>query len=141
MAGSVGPVIGAAAAAAARQRLLAEEEEMTHYSTEDLNDDWEFKIVRANTAAFGNPAKLRQLQEEEARAGWVMVEKFDNSRVRFKRPASARAQDTALPPDVDPYRVYYGISATRYAVLIVAIVFALVAVGIAAMFVLMRTAP
>ncbi len=55
-------------AAGARQRLLAQEEEMTQYSPEDLNDGWEFKIVRANTGAFGHPATLRRLSERRSDA-------------------------------------------------------------------------
>lgn len=81
---------------------------MTTYTTEDLRDDWEFKIVRSYFEAFRNPQKLQQVIAEEARAGWVLVEKFDNGRLRFKRPASARANDQLLPPEVDPYRSYYG---------------------------------
>ena len=37
-----------------------------------------------------------------------MLEKFDDSRVRFKRPRSARARDAFLSEGVDPYRTRYG---------------------------------
>ena len=80
--------------------------------------DWEFKIVRSNSAAFRNPEILEKLMEEEAQAGWVMLEKFDDSRVRFKRPRSARSKDTFLPDGVDPYRTQYGGYAARRAVLV-----------------------
>ena len=100
---------GAAAAAAAEaERRRQEEEEMTKYTDADLQGDWEFKIVRANTMAFKNPEVFRQVCAEEARAGWTLVEKFDDSRLRFKRPVSARSGDAGL--DFDPYRTYYGIS-------------------------------
>ena len=100
----------AGASAARRQRMQQEkeEEEMTQYTRDDLDDDWEFKIVRSSTAAFRKRETLDKLLEEEARAGWVMLEKMDDSRVRFKRPRRARAQDDYLPPDVDPYRTNYG---------------------------------
>jgi hypothetical protein len=115
---------GAAAAAAAAQRAMEEEEEqMTPYSREELEQDWEFKIVRANTGVFGRPAVFNKLIEEEARAGWVLVEKFDNSRVRFKRPRSARLGDAQLPNNVDPYRTRYGMSEGAFAVLILVLVF------------------
>ena len=114
---------GAAAAAAAQRRLEEEEEEMTRYSREELDDDWEFKIVRANTGVFRRPAALNQLVEEEARAGWQLVEKFDNSRVRFKRPRSARQRDAQLPPGVDPYRVHFGMPEGVYVGLILLAVF------------------
>lgn len=99
-----------AAAAAAAKRMREEEEDLTKYTTEDLAEDWEFKIVRSVASAFGNPETLQCLIEEEAEAGWVLVEKFDDSRVRFKRPSSARERDHMLPLDVNPYRTQYGIS-------------------------------
>jgi hypothetical protein len=115
---------GAAAAAAAAQRQREEEEEaMTPYARQELDDDWEFKIVRANTGVFGNAAVFQRLIDEEARAGWQLVEKFDNSRVRFKRPRSARQRDAALPPGVDPYRVRYGLSEGAYVLLVLLAVF------------------
>jgi hypothetical protein len=90
--------------------MLSEEEEgdMTQYTEDDLKSNWEFKIVRSETAAFRKPEILNQLIEEESRAGWVMLEKFDDSRVRFKRPRTARAKDAFLPDDVDPYRTQSG---------------------------------
>ena len=53
---------GAAAAAAAAARLRAiheEEERLTEYSPQDLAQGWEFKILRANTAAFRDSAVKR----------------------------------------------------------------------------------
>ena len=111
-------VAGASAAAAARRRQLQEEEEMTMYSPNELNN-CEFKIVRANAGIFGKPAEFKKLIEEEARAGWELVEKFDNQRVRFKRPISARSRDSQLPADIDPYRTQYGLSPVLFALLIV----------------------
>jgi hypothetical protein len=111
-------------AAAARRRIPAEEEEMTNYSREDLGGDWEFKIVRANTGAFRNPAELEKLVKEEAQAGWILLEKFDNRRVRFKRPISARMNDSGLPPGVDPYRTQYGMSPVWFAVILSMVIIA-----------------
>jgi hypothetical protein len=85
-----------------------EEEEMTKYSQSDLEGGWEFKIVRSTFGAFRKPHKLGKLIQEEAQAGWEMVEKFDEYRVRFKRRSSARMNDPALPPNYDPYRTQYG---------------------------------
>jgi hypothetical protein len=98
-----------AAGAAAAERMRQEEEEMTKYTDPDLKDDWEFKIVRSNTASFKNPEVLRRVCEEEVQAGWILLETFDNQRLRFKRPASARAGDSALVA-YDPYRSNYGVS-------------------------------
>jgi len=110
---------GAAAAAAKRRRMrLAEEEEdMARYTQDDLNNDWEFKIVRSESGAFRKSEVLKKLIEEEARAGWVMLEKFDNRRVRFKRSRRARTRDALLPPGVDAYRTRYGSSSARFAVM------------------------
>jgi hypothetical protein len=105
------------ASLAAARRSQLEEEGMTRYSQEDLNG-WEFKIVRANTRVFGKRAVFEKLIKEEARAGWVLLEKFDDSRVRFKRPVSAREKDAGLPPGVDPYRTQYGLSPLLFVLLI-----------------------
>lgn len=97
---------GAAAAAAAEAARRNEEEEMTKYSDGDLQGEWEFKILRSNFTGFRKPDMLRQACAEEAIAGWILLEKFDDQRLRFKRPISARANDSAL--EIDPYRTVYG---------------------------------
>lgn len=79
------PVMAGAAARRRRLLLEKEEEEMTLYEQGDLDGDWEFKIVRSPTAAFHKQEAFEQLIEEEARASWVMLEKLDDRRVRFKR--------------------------------------------------------
>ena len=125
------PAAAAAAEKRRQMRRLAEEEgDMARYTQDDLKSDWEFKIVRSESGAFRKPEILRKLIEEEARAGWVMLEKFDDRRVRFKRPRSARNRDALLPPGVDPYRTQYGVSSTRIGLLVVALMMlALLALG------------
>ena len=81
---------------------------MTEYTPEELASAWEFKIVRSATGAFKRPEFLTQVLEEEKRAGWVLIEKFDNSRIRLKRPIAARANDGTL--GFDAYRSHVGIS-------------------------------
>ena len=115
-----GAILGTAAQKKRRQMqqtLQAEEEDMTTYTQDDLKGDWEFKIVRSESGAFRKPEVLEKLVDEEAQAGWVLLEKFDNSRVRFRRPHSARVKDGFLPDGVDPYRTRYGAPSARYAVL------------------------
>jgi len=90
---------------------------MTTYGSDDLNQDWEFKIVRANRPVFRRTTHLNRVLEREAQAGWIMVEKFDNSRLRFKRRRQARLNDSTLPPGVDPYRVHYGLPPVAFALL------------------------
>ena len=112
-----------AAAAAEQQRLLQqEEEEMTPYSRDDLAQNWEFKIVRSAMGGFRKPAFLQRVLDDEARAGWVLVEKFDNSRIRLKRPALARERDGKL--DFDPYRTDAGATQGMLTVVIIGAVLA-----------------
>jgi hypothetical protein len=107
----------AAAAAEAQRRAEEEEQELTPYSEQDLAADWEFKILRSNTGAFKRPEVMRQVCSEEQRAGWVLVEKFDNSRLRFKRPASAKVNDHRQV-GIDPYRTTYGMGSAAFGLLI-----------------------
>jgi hypothetical protein len=104
-----------------RERM-AEEERMSIYTPSDLGGDWEFKIVRSTTGAFSREDTLNKLIAEEAQAGWTMVEKFDDARVRFKRPVRARANDAYLPPGTDPYRSYYGLNPAATSLILVAAV-------------------
>jgi len=116
-----GAIIGAAAAAT-RQRKLAEEEEMTTYADDELQNDWEFKIVRAYRAVFAKPEAFKKLLSEEGRAGWILLEKLDDNRVRFKRRRSGQANDAQLILEgIDPYRTQYGTS-QMVIVLVIAII-------------------
>jgi len=100
---------GAAAAAAAQRReQQREEEQMTRYKSDDL-DGWEFKIVRAGSRRFRDPEAVRRVRDEESKAGWEMLEKFDDQRIRFKRRVDQRSMDAHL--DVDPYRTRVGMPA------------------------------
>ena len=108
----------ATAAAAAAANARQEEEEMTPYSSKDLAEGWEFKILRNATGRFSDPFWLRSVLDEESRAGWLLIEKFDNYRVRLKRPVSARANDASL--GFDPYRTWVGIGQARFTILLVA---------------------
>jgi len=107
----------AAAAAAARARMQEEEEKLTTYHKDDM-DGWEFKIIRSYQKYFKKPENLRKIREEEARAGWEMVEKFDDYRVRFKRRIDKRQNDQFLK-DIDPYRTQVGLSSGRLAAIII----------------------
>jgi hypothetical protein len=125
MSGAVGAT--AVAAAAARRREEQKEEElMTGYTASDLAAGWEFKILRSATGAFKKPEVLRAVLEEEGRAGWVMVEKFDSHRVRLKRPWAAKTGDAVL--GFDAYRTSVGMSENKLALMIMGCV--LTAIGI-----------
>jgi hypothetical protein len=100
-----GAAAAAAAAAAKKRREREEEEKLTKYNSNDL-DGWEFKIMRSAFGRFGNTEYFRKVCEQEARAGWELVEKFDNERVRFKRRVNKRANDQFL--DFNAYRTSAG---------------------------------
>jgi len=73
---------------------------------------WEFKIVRSNHDLFRNPAVFQKLCEEEAISGWILLEKLDDRRVRFKRLIALRNVLNPEQLSYDPYRCYYGSSLT-----------------------------
>jgi len=108
---SAGAGAGAAAAAAAAAEMQRqEEEEMTPYTPKDLAEDWEFKILRSNFATFRNPEKLRTVLDQEKRGGWVLVEKFDDQRIRLKRPTGTKVMQGDFADGYDPYRTTVGVS-------------------------------
>ena len=78
----------------------------------DRNPDdltvWEYKIVRASSDLFRNPAIFHKLCQEEAEIGWILLEKLDDRRVRFKRPIALRDENRSNLPPFDPYRTHYG---------------------------------
>ena len=127
MSGAAGAgAAAAAAAAAAIERMRQEEEEMTAYTSQDLSEGWEFKILRSSANVFKSPERMKAVLAEEAEAGWILVEKFDNGRIRLKRPVSARAQDHSLR--FDPYRTWTGMSDTTQGLMIAGITLAVLAV-------------
>jgi hypothetical protein len=103
---AVSAATSAAVAAELARKQREEEEEMTPYKSDDLAG-WEFKIVRSATGKFNQASVVRKLCEEESRAGWEMLEKFDEYRIRFKRKTEHRGNDHYL--EVDPYRTQIGI--------------------------------
>jgi len=100
-----------------------EEEEMTNYKDSEL-DGWEFKIIRADTKRFKNRDMVEKVRMEEAKAGWELVEKFDDYRMRFKRRIEKRSMDSHL--EIDPYRSRISMSKGSIIALIVAALTALV---------------
>lgn len=105
---SVGAGAGAAAAVAAAELQSQEEEEMTPYTTKDLAEGWEFKIVRSSMAAFRKAEKLQAVLDEEKRGGWTLVEKFDDARIRLKRLAGSKVTASDFDDGYDPYRTTVG---------------------------------
>jgi hypothetical protein len=105
MSGAQGAAAAGAAAAVAQR--VREEEEVTPFDT-DPSGAVEYKILRSVTGAFKNSAKFWAALEEEARAGWELVEKLDDSRARLRRSVAWRQNDGELAQD--PYRITVGMS-------------------------------
>ena len=80
----------------------AEEETMTPYSAKELTEGWEFKIIRSPRKLFGRQEYRDRVLAEERRAGWVLVEVFDDGRIRLKRLRSPGDPDAT--EGYDPYR-------------------------------------
>lgn len=111
-----------------KQEYQEEEEMLTSYDSKDNITDshqsqrankgeppqdprlsgWEYKIVRASSDLFRDPTVLAKLCEEESLAGWILFEKLDDRRVRFKRPLAMREVITPDALAFDPYRSHYG---------------------------------
>jgi hypothetical protein len=125
MLSSLALLIASRAACRAKQCANEEEEEMTTYHAEEQSPDWEFKILRSISGKFRDPAWMREILWEERQAGWTLVEKFDDSRLRLRRLASADFDDEAL--GFDPMRTWVGTSPRQYTAIRVAAAFALVA--------------
>lgn len=68
----------------------------------------EYKVVQSQTPLFSNTAKMQEILAEEAKAGWQLLEKEDNYRIKLQRNISHRANDANLT--TDPYRSTVGVS-------------------------------
>ena len=66
---------------------------------------------------------MKQVLEEEAIAGWILLEKLDDRRLRFKRPIAMREVIKGELLPIDPYRTTYGQNSpwTKVAIAIVGI--------------------
>ena len=126
---ATGAATTASAAAAETRRQHEEEEELTPYGREDLDGEWEFKILRSLIGAFGKREHLRRALENEALSGWVLVEKFDDCRLRLKRQVGVH--DDEFNPDIDPYRTNYGTTDVKHLIIVLVMTCTTLAVGAA----------
>ena len=88
-------------ARAKTQKQQEEEEERNPDSDAGL-DGWEYKLLHSPRGRFKDPRGLADSLTMESAAGWMMLEKLDDKRLRLKRPVSAADHDFGL--DFDPYR-------------------------------------
>lgn len=78
---------------AAQQREQSRREEevaMTSYRPDELGE-WQFKIVKGT---FKTAQQIEAVQKEQAEHGWILVEIFDQNRIRFKRPVKEADNDS-----------------------------------------------
>jgi hypothetical protein len=127
---------GAAAAAAAKRRQNHEEEEEVTPMNTDPTGAFEYKIIRCVTNAFRKPAFFQQTLQEEAQAGWQLVEKLDDGRVRLRRSIEWRNKDALL--NSDPYRTRIGMGEVKLVFVILGSVFGTLLVILSVVFILTR---
>jgi len=68
----------------------------------------EYKIIQAQTPLFSDTARMHEILAQEAKAGWQLLEKEDNYRIKLQRNISHRDNDKNL--DFDAYRSTVGVS-------------------------------
>lgn len=68
----------------------------------------EYKVIQSQTPLFADTAKMHEVLAQEAKAGWRLLEKEDNYRIRLQRAISERENDKNL--DFDAYRTTVGVS-------------------------------
>ncbi|MFT4817639.1 MAG: hypothetical protein ACI9IQ_003155 [Cyclobacteriaceae bacterium] len=68
----------------------------------------EFKTMQAQTPLFADSKKMQEILAIEAKAGWDLLEKEDNYRIKLQRDISNRENDKNL--DSDPYATTAGVS-------------------------------
>ena len=128
---------GAAAAAAAKRRREHEEEEEVTPMNTDTSGAFEYKIIRSVTKAFRTPAFFQQMLQEEAQAGWQLVEKLDDGRVRLRRSVECRSNDAHLTQD--PYRTNIGMGEVQLVFVILGSVFGtLITIALVVFFLMKR---
>jgi hypothetical protein len=73
------------------------------YTTQDLDQDWEFKFIRSQLGLFANREFRERILAQEGRAGWVLIEKVDDYQMRLKRLRKLHPE--SVVEDYDPYRI------------------------------------
>ncbi|MFN3162427.1 MAG: hypothetical protein ACE37N_02860 [Pseudohongiellaceae bacterium] len=67
----------------------------------------EYKVIQSQTPLFADTAKMHEVLAQEARAGWELLEKEDNYRIKVQRDIAHRDNDSKL--DFDAYRTSVGV--------------------------------
>lgn len=72
--------------------------------------DLEYKTIQAQTPLFTDSKKMHDVLETEAKAGWQLLWKEDNYKLKLQREISHRDNDKNLA--FDAYRSTVGVSST-----------------------------
>ena len=91
------------AAEPARRTQVRPEETAIPYTLGELADGWEFKMIRSQLGLFVRREFRERILAEEGRAGWILVEIFDDHQMRLKRLRKLHPEPKV--DDYDPYRV------------------------------------
>ena len=103
----------------------------------DSSGQFEYKIIRSVTKAFRTPAFFQQTLQEEAQAGWQLVEKLDDGRVRLRRSVECRNNDAHLTQDA--YRTNIGMGEVQLVFVILGSVLGtLILIGLVVAFLVKR---
>jgi len=94
-----------------------QEEELHNY--QEHQKGWEFKILKTGNDGFRQYKLLKMVCEQELESGWILLEKLDDSRLRFRRPVMFRERDHLAK--LDPYRSHYGSQTTKYIAIVILI--------------------
>ncbi len=70
--------------------------------------DLEYKTLHAQTPLFADSNKMHEVLEQEAKAGWQLLSKDDNYKIKLQRDISNRDNDKNL--GFDAYRSSVGVS-------------------------------
>lgn len=68
----------------------------------------EYKVIQSQTPLFADTTRMHEVLAQEEKAGWQLLEKEDNYKIRLQRNISFRANDKNL--DFDAYRSTVGVS-------------------------------
>jgi len=90
----------------AYQPNMTQKQEENLHNYQEHQKGWEFKILRTANDGFRHRQVLKLVCEQELESGWILLEKLDDSRLRFRRPLQFRERDHLAK--LDPYRTFYG---------------------------------
>ena len=100
----------AASAALAAEMQRQEEEEMTPYSPKDLDEGWEFKILRSNFRRFAIRKNCGPFSKKRNGAVGRSSRSSTTSASASNAPAGAKVAQGDFGDGYDPYRTTVGMA-------------------------------